>query len=110
MHGQQNDKYTEMHGQQNDKYTEMHGQQNDKYTEMQGQQNDKYTEMHGQQNVKNCVSCFLSYSLPPPVFCFNLYLSFFLQNFKIGLYRIQLCHSILPTCVLFVTASGNLCI
>jgi len=32
MHGQQNDKYTEMqHGQQNDKYTEMqHGQQNDK--------------------------------------------------------------------------------
>jgi len=24
MHGQQNDKYTEMHGQQNDKYTEMH--------------------------------------------------------------------------------------
>ena len=41
-----------MHGQQNDKYTEMHGQQNDKYTEMHGQQNDKYTEMHGQQNVK----------------------------------------------------------
>jgi hypothetical protein len=37
-----------MHGQQNDKYTEMHGQQNDKYTEMHGQQNDKYTEMHGQ--------------------------------------------------------------
>jgi len=31
----------------------MHGQQNDKYTEMHGQQNDKYTEMHGQQNVKN---------------------------------------------------------
>ena len=30
----------------------MHGQQNDKYTEMHGQQNDKYTEMHGQQNVK----------------------------------------------------------
>ena len=30
----------------------MHGQQNDKYTEMQGQQNDKYTEMHGQQNLK----------------------------------------------------------
>ena len=30
----------------------MHGQQNDKYTEMQGQQNDKYTEMHGQQNVR----------------------------------------------------------
>jgi hypothetical protein len=52
MHGQQNDKYTEMHGQQNDKYTEMHGQQNDKYTDMHGQQNDKYTEMHGQQNVK----------------------------------------------------------
>ena len=52
MHGQQNDKYTEMQGQQNDKYTEMHGQQNDKYTEMHGQQNDKYTEMHGQQNVK----------------------------------------------------------
>ena len=52
MHGQQNDKYTEMHGQQNDKYTEMQGQQNDKYTEMQGQQNDKYTEMHGQQNDK----------------------------------------------------------
>jgi hypothetical protein len=52
MHGQQNDKYTEMHGQQNDKYTEMHGQQNDQYTEMHGQQNDKYTEMHGQQNVK----------------------------------------------------------
>ena len=52
MQGQQNDKYTEVHGQQNDKYTEMHGQQNDKYTEMQGQQNDKYTEMHGQQNVK----------------------------------------------------------
>ena len=41
-----------MHGQKNDKYTEMHGQQNDKYTEMHGQQNDKYTEMHGQQNVK----------------------------------------------------------
>ena len=41
-----------MHGQQNDKYTEMHCQQNDKYTEMHGQQNDKYTEMHGQQNVK----------------------------------------------------------
>ena len=34
----------------------MHGQQNDKYTEMHGQQNDKYTEMHGQQNVKkNCL-------------------------------------------------------
>ena len=30
----------------------MHGQQNDRYTEMHGQQNDKYTEMHGQQNVK----------------------------------------------------------
>jgi hypothetical protein len=30
----------------------MHGQQNDKYTEMHGQQNDIYTEMHGQQNVK----------------------------------------------------------
>ena len=30
----------------------MHGQQNDKYTEMHGRQNDKYTEMHGQQNVK----------------------------------------------------------
>jgi hypothetical protein len=30
----------------------MHGQQNDKYTEMHGQQNDKYNEMHGQQNVK----------------------------------------------------------
>ena len=45
-----------MHGQQNDKYTEMHGQQNDKYTEMHGQQNDKYTEMHGQQNFKkNCI-------------------------------------------------------
>jgi hypothetical protein len=29
----------------------MHGQQNDKYTEMHGQQNDNYTEMHGQQNV-----------------------------------------------------------
>ena len=54
MHGQQNDKYTEMHGQQNDKYTEMQGQQNDKYTEMHGQQNDKYTEMHGQQNVTSC--------------------------------------------------------
>jgi len=55
MHGQQNDKYTEMRGQQNDKYTEMHGQQNDKYTEMHGQQNDKYTEMHGQQNIeKTC--------------------------------------------------------
>ena len=52
MHGQQNDKYTEMQGQQNDKYTEMHGQQNDKYTEMHGQQNDKFTEMHGQQNDK----------------------------------------------------------
>ena len=52
MHGQQNDKYTEMYGQQNDKYTGMHGQQNDKYTEMYGQQNDKYTEMHGQQNDK----------------------------------------------------------
>ena len=52
MHGQQNDKYTEMHGQQNDKYTEMHGQKNDKYTEMHGQQNDKYTEMHGKQNFK----------------------------------------------------------
>ena len=52
MHGQQNDKYTEMHGQQNDKYTEMHGQQNDKYTKLHGQQNDKYTEMHGQQNDK----------------------------------------------------------
>ena len=43
-----------MHGQQNDKYTEMHGQQNDKYTEMHGQQNDKYTEMHGQQNINIC--------------------------------------------------------
>ena len=41
-----------MHGQQNDKYTEMHGQQNDKYTEMHGQQNDKYTEMHGLHKVK----------------------------------------------------------
>ena len=41
-----------MHGQQNDKYTEIHGQKNDKYTEMHSQQNDKYTEMHGQQNVK----------------------------------------------------------
>ena len=30
----------------------MHGQQNDKYTEMHGHQNDKYTEMHGQQNLK----------------------------------------------------------
>jgi hypothetical protein len=30
----------------------MHGQQNDKYTEMHGQQNDKCTEMHGQQNIK----------------------------------------------------------
>jgi hypothetical protein len=30
----------------------MHGQQNDKYTEMHDQQNDKYTEMHGQQNIK----------------------------------------------------------
>jgi hypothetical protein len=30
----------------------MHGQQNDKYTEMHGHQNDKYTEMHSQQNVK----------------------------------------------------------
>ena len=28
MHGQKNDKYTEMHCQQNYKYTEMHGQQN----------------------------------------------------------------------------------
>ena len=46
-----------MHGQQNDKYTEMHGQQNVKYTEMHGQQNDKYTEMHGQQNVKNAITC-----------------------------------------------------
>jgi len=53
MHGQQNDKYAEMHGQQNNKYTELHGQQNDKYAEMHGQQNNKYTEMHGQQNVKN---------------------------------------------------------
>jgi hypothetical protein len=44
-----------MHGQQNDKYTEMHGQQNDKYTEMHGKQNDKYTEMHGQQNIKICL-------------------------------------------------------
>jgi len=52
MHGQRNDKYTEMHGQQNNKYTEMHGQQNDKYTEIHGQQNDKYTEIHGQQNYK----------------------------------------------------------
>jgi len=34
----------------------MHGQQNDKYTEMHGQQNDKYTEMHGQQNVKKKTS------------------------------------------------------
>ena len=34
MHGQQNDKYTEMHGQQNDKYTEMHGQQNETATYM----------------------------------------------------------------------------
>jgi hypothetical protein len=33
----------------------MHGQQNDKYTEMHGQQNDKYTEMHGQQNAKTQV-------------------------------------------------------
>jgi ribosomal protein S4 len=41
-----------MHGQQNDKYTEINGQQNDKYNEMHGQQNDKYTEMHGQQNIK----------------------------------------------------------
>ena len=43
-----------MHGQQNDKYTEMRGQQNDKYTETHGQQNGKYTKMHGQQNVKIC--------------------------------------------------------
>jgi len=41
-----------MHGQQNNKYTEMHGQQNNKYNEMHGQRNNKYTEMHGQQNVK----------------------------------------------------------
>jgi hypothetical protein len=34
----------------------MHGQQNDKYTEMHGQQNDKYTEMHGQQNSKNKIT------------------------------------------------------
>jgi hypothetical protein len=32
----------------------MHGQQNDKYTEMHRQQNDNYTEMHGQQNIKSC--------------------------------------------------------
>jgi len=36
----------------------MHGQQNDKYTEMHGQQNDKYTEMHGQQNVKKKVAAY----------------------------------------------------
>ena len=62
MHGQQNDKYTEMHGQQNHKYTEMHGQQNDKYTEMHGQQNHKYTEMHGQQNVTTykCICWYIS--------------------------------------------------
>jgi len=46
-----------MHGQQNDKYTEMHGQQNDKYTVMHCQQNDKYTLMHGQQNVKIHENC-----------------------------------------------------
>ena len=33
----------------------MHGQQNDKYTEMHGQQNDKYSEMHGQQNIKKTI-------------------------------------------------------
>jgi hypothetical protein len=66
MHGQQNDRYTEMNGQQNDKYTDMHGQQNDRYTEMHGQQNDKYTEMHGKQNVKRKIlishrsACFVS--------------------------------------------------
>ena len=36
----------------------MHGQQNDKYTEMQGQKNDKYTEIHGQQNFKIWDTCF----------------------------------------------------
>ena len=30
----------------------MHGEQNDKYTEMHGEQNDKYTEMHGEQNIE----------------------------------------------------------
>jgi len=34
----------------------MHGQQNDKYTEMHGQQNDKYTEMHGQQNFESSIA------------------------------------------------------
>jgi hypothetical protein len=43
----------------------MHGQQNDKYTEMHGQQNDKYTEMHGQQNAKKSnMSNFKPISLP----------------------------------------------
>ena len=37
----------------------MHGQQNDKYTEMHGQQNDKYTEMHGQQKFKRSKFCYL---------------------------------------------------
>ena len=50
-----------MHGQQNDKYTEMHGQQNDKYTEKHDLQNDEYTEMHGQQNIK--IRCHLLYLL-----------------------------------------------
>ena len=36
----------------------MHGQQNDKYTEMHGQQNDKYTEMHGQQTSKGAIMIF----------------------------------------------------
>ena len=41
----------------------MHGQQNDKYTEMHGQQNDKYTEMHGQQNVKKKVDFVVTFAV-----------------------------------------------
>jgi hypothetical protein len=44
----------------------MHGQQNDKYTEMHGQQNDKYTEMHGQQKVKK-FQCSVQYLVAPEV-------------------------------------------
>ena len=48
----------------------MHGQQNDKYTEMHGQQNDKYTEMHGQSNVKKPAKYFelLRGDFPSPDF------------------------------------------
>ena len=54
----------------------MHGQQNDKYTEMHGQQNDKYPEMHGQQNIKiySCCQFFWKICVLPFQYYINCYI------------------------------------